>query len=208
MVDCCHEDAPGSTGGGLDDATPVRTVAALYVDPRGPYPGMPGVECWDEARDARLYPGPWPVVAHPPCGPWSRLKHFSRHQPKDCAPIAVEQVRRWGGVLEHPKASSLWRHCDLPLPGGLPGPLGDWSVELNQVSWGHPAEKATWLYVVGAGPSSVRLLRGGVATHCVSWGGKHKHRRTLPKLGGIATHLTPPAFAEFLVELARQVRHP
>jgi hypothetical protein len=30
----------------------MRTVAALYIDPRGPYPIMPGVDCWDEARDS------------------------------------------------------------------------------------------------------------------------------------------------------------
>ena len=31
------------------------TVAALYVQTGGCYYGLPGVECWDEARDARLY---------------------------------------------------------------------------------------------------------------------------------------------------------
>ena len=42
------------------------TVAALYVEKGGVYYGLPDVDPWDEERDARLYAGPWPVVAHPP----------------------------------------------------------------------------------------------------------------------------------------------
>ena len=48
-------------------------IAALYVDPKGVYAGLPDVEVWDEARDGRLYAGPWPVVAHPPCARWGRF---------------------------------------------------------------------------------------------------------------------------------------
>jgi hypothetical protein len=48
-------------------------IAALYVQTNGVYYGLPDVDPWDETRDARLYDGPWPVVAHPPCNRWSRL---------------------------------------------------------------------------------------------------------------------------------------
>ena len=41
-------------------------ISALYVRTNGPYFGLPDVDPWDEARDARLYRGPRPVVAHPP----------------------------------------------------------------------------------------------------------------------------------------------
>ena len=47
-------------------------IAALYVAKGGCYFGLEGVDPWDEARDARLYAGPWPVVAHPPCQRWGR----------------------------------------------------------------------------------------------------------------------------------------
>lgn len=97
----------------------ITDVAALYVMADGPYPKL--VANWyDEKRDAKLYDGPFPVVAHPPCGPWSKMRHLCTKQDKTCAPRAVEQVRKFGGVLEHPAHSRLWNHCDLPLPWGFP----------------------------------------------------------------------------------------
>lgn len=183
----------------------MRTVAALYVDPRGPYPSMPGVECWDETRDARNYAGPHPVVAHPPCGPWGRLHRFCTRQPAELGPRAVEQVRQWGGVLEHPKASRLWSHCSLPMPGELPDAFGGRTAEVAQVNWGMRAQKDTWLYIVTAelvGP--VILLRGAKPTHVVTT--SRANRNALPECGKVERRLTPPAFAEFLVELARNTR--
>jgi hypothetical protein len=47
-------------------------IAALYVATGGVYFGLPDVDPWDEQRDARLYAGPWPVIAHPPCARWGR----------------------------------------------------------------------------------------------------------------------------------------
>lgn len=47
-------------------------VAALFVARGGCYFGLPDVDPWDEQRDARLYVGPYPVVAHPPCERWGR----------------------------------------------------------------------------------------------------------------------------------------
>ena len=47
-------------------------IAALYVMRDGCYYGMPDVDPWDEERDARLYAGPYAVVAHPPCERWGR----------------------------------------------------------------------------------------------------------------------------------------
>lgn len=47
-------------------------IAALYVATDGAYFGVPGIDPWDEARDARKYAGPWAVIAHPPCQRWGR----------------------------------------------------------------------------------------------------------------------------------------
>jgi len=196
----------------------MRTVAALYIDPRGPYPRMEGVECWDEQRDARAYDGPHPVVAHPPCGPWGNLRHLSRGEGRDCGPRAVEQVRKFGGVLEQPAGSRLWWHCQLPKPlnGWLLKELGGpgWSFEVEQVAWGHVARKKTWLYFVGVSPGLVftTARAGGEPTHWVSGGRKRSKGSGGLVPPGIKVcseqqrRRTPPAFAEWLVSLARNAQ--
>jgi hypothetical protein len=205
--------------------TLVREVVALYVDPRGPYPSRVA-ECYDERRDARTYTGSLPVVAHPPCGPWGGLRHLSAGHGVDLGPLAVELVRRVGGVLEHPAGSKLWEACELPKPypkqgDPLPHPYrdahGGYSVQVDQVEWGHVARKTTWLYVVGLDPRELhdalqacKPFAGAVPTHWVS-GGRNKRRKGR---GGVVPvgikvcsaeqrRRTPPRFADFLIAIAQ-----
>jgi len=200
----------------------MKTVAALYIDPRGPYPKMPGVDCWDETRDAKLYDGPHPVVAHPPCGPWGALRHMRvpnrerRTGDADCAAFAIAAVRARGGVLEQPAGSKMFEAFALPKPGA--SDEHGFTVEVEQVAWGHPARKKTWLYIVGVARSVVAagILTGGTVTHWVS-GGRNPLRKNGRCGGGIVPpgikvcsaqqrRRTPPAFAEWLVSLARSVQ--
>jgi len=186
-------------------------IAALYVDPRGPYPAR-GVECWDVTRDARAYAGPWPVVAHPPCGPWGRLRHLYRGSEHDCAPCALEHVREFGGVLEHPAQSLLWECAYLPKPGEPCDAWGGYTIEVNQVEWGHVARKRTWLYLVGVPRSAITAppFPGREPTHWISGGRGRvgKKAATTPVPPGIKVcsaqqrRRTPPAFAEWLIHLA------
>lgn len=186
-------------------------IAALYIDPkRGPYPSIPGVECWGlPDRDATLYAGPWPVVAHPPCAPWSSLRHLcpGKTTEKQVGIVAVAQVRRWGGVLEQPAYSMLFKACSLPFPGGLPDEFGGYTIEVNQCDWGHAAQKKTWLYIVGTNDLPP-FPPPGKPTHWVSGTYTPGQRGTVPEgfrvLPPRLRHLTPPAFAEWLVEAARR----
>lgn len=52
-------------------------VAALFVQSRGVYSSL-GVEVFDVHRDARTFDLACPVVAHPPCRGWGRLRHLAR----------------------------------------------------------------------------------------------------------------------------------
>ena len=181
----------------------MRTVAALYIDPEGPYPSLPDVDTWAEQRNAKLYAGPHPVVAHPPCGPWGRLSFLCTKQDPECALRAVEQVRAFGGVLEHPTGSKLWRARQLPFAGGLPDAWGGRTYEVRQVAWGHSCEKPTWLYIVGIEPE---LVLAGIRTEGTSTKRITNGPRGDDGVGratkGEILH-TPIAFAEWLVSLAR-----
>ncbi len=198
----------------------MRIVTALYVDPLGPYPKIPGVQCWDETQDASRYRGQDPVVAHPPCGAWGALRHMRvpnrerRLIDARLGPIAVDQVQRCGGVFEQPANSKLWDHCGLPRPLADPDSFGGFAFEVCQVAWGHVARKRTWLYFVGINRDLVMagLRTGGEPTHWVSGGRKHDRKGS----GGVVPpgikvcsaqqrRRTPPAFAAWLVELARTV---
>ena len=71
-----------------DLETQLRQIAALYVETGGTYFGLEGVDPWDQERDAREYPGPHPVVAHPPCNLWVNL--------------AALNYKRYGGEHNRP----------------------------------------------------------------------------------------------------------
>lgn len=127
------------------------TVAVLFARAGSVYLTMPGLDVYTEARDARRWRGGSCVIAHPMCRGWGRLRQFSHatEEERQHAVTAVWMIRASGGVLEHPEASGLWEYLGLPLPGRGPDYFGGYTIEIRQCDWGHPAEKLTWLYVVG-----------------------------------------------------------
>lgn len=136
--------------GRLRQYTQSVRVAALYVDVRGPYPRMADVQCWPLWAEA--YTGPWPVVAHPPCGPWGLLSWNCRHQDSGLGILAIEQVHRYGGVVEQPEGSRLFREH---------GRRGAVVEKVYQRHWGHRAAKPTLLYWTVGGLSCHEVLSGG-----------------------------------------------
>lgn len=188
-------------------ATVRDDVVALYVDPRGPYPKLVR-EWYDEKRDACTYDGPHPVVAHPPCGPWSKLRHLYCGNEHALAPHAVEQVRRWGGVLEHPAHSKLWAAMQMPAPKEPPDRFGGRTIEVDQCNWGHVARKRTWLYLVGVRNNAVKLPPERSPTHWASGGGtgRGKVPPGIKVCSAAQRRRTPVAFAEWLLDLAASSR--
>lgn len=194
-------------------------IAALYVQTGGAYYGLDGVDPWDEQRDARLYAGPWPVVAHPPCERWGRYwsggpsAKVRRELGDDggCFSAALGAVREWGGVLEHPEASHAWDFHGLhrpPYGGGWvkADDVGGWTCCVAQGHYGHPAQKMTWLYVNGA---SLPSLRWGRARGRARLDAGHRgvgDRPTVQRMTGFHNARTPDAFRDLLLSIARSAR--
>lgn len=180
-------------------------VAVLFARADSVYKSIPGCDVWDIDRDALKWPGGNSVVAHPPCRAWGRLRQFAqpRDGEKELGVWAVEQVRRWGGVLEHPQESTLWAHCRMPRPGQFPDEYGGWSLVIDQYHFGHRAEKRTWLYVVGIDPDDLPPIpfKEGRPTHCVR---PTKSYPRLPSITKAEREHTPAPLAEWLVEVARR----
>ena len=200
------------------------TVAAIYVQPDGVYADVAGVELWDEARDARLYPGPHPVIAHPPCQRWGRFWHGSPSKPHQfklgddggCFASALASVRQWGGVLEHPADSHAWEAHELMKPDRTGGWvvadwMGGWTCYVEQGFYGHPARKGTWLYANGV---ELPSLRWGVGEQRLDPVMVERHGYAYARRKGLVSmvggkrkteirNATPPAFRDLLVSIAR-----
>jgi hypothetical protein len=203
-------------------------IAALYVEKGGAYFGLPDVDPWDEARDARLYAGPWPVVAHPPCQRWGKLwagqpLHIKRTGERKvkgddagCFAAALAAVRCWGGVIEHPWQSHAWPHFNLNTPPRTGGWIaadfhGGWTCCVEQGRYGHYARKPTLLLAYDCdlpeldwGHSAARLDPAVVARMGL------KRAKRLGEVGGRGGGTnstprihTPPAFRDLLLGIAR-----
>lgn len=206
-------------------------IAALYVETDGAYFGMPGVEPWDEARDARKYAGPYPVVAHPPCQRWGRFWHGSPRKPHQfklgdddgCFAAALACVNTFGGVIEHPCDSHAWAWFGIKKPprsGGwvAAGLIPDtWTCCVYQGHYGHIAGKPTWLYVAGVAREDLPELKWGKIEQrlnpvMVERYGYEKARRQgiISMIGGKdktkIRNATPEAFRDVLIGIARSAK--
>jgi hypothetical protein len=155
-----------------------------------------------------------PVVAHPPCRSWGRLRHFAK--PRDgeraLALFAVDQVRRCGGVLEHPAFSSLWPVAGLPAPGAR-DVFGGWTLPVSQSWFGHKARKDTWFYICGVEPGALPAMPFvlGDGTHVIvqsrtaADGSRIRkgHPSWRPEVTKAEREHTPPVLCAWLIQVAR-----
>lgn len=194
-------------------------IAALFVETGGCYYGIPDVDPWDIQRDARLYDGTDPVVAHPPCERWGRFaegsplkRGYKIGDDGGCFATALAAVRRCGGVLEHPSHSKAWDLFRLQKPrkgGGWTEAKhgGEWACEVEQGHYGHRARKSTWLLFVGPRPWD--LIWGKSPQRLPQKRLAEKGYKAAVRCGAVANmshkqrQRTPHEFRDVLLSLAR-----
>ena len=204
------------------------TIAALYVQTGGCYYNLPGVDCWDQERDARMYGGPWPVVAHPPCTRWGKLwagqplwikrtgERKRKGDDEGCFKAALFDLKRWGGVLEHPWGSHAWAHFGLTKPPRKGGWVraddsGLWTCCVEQGRYGHYARKPTLLLAYNC---DLPELDWGVSEPVYPQGAIEKHGLDYCKKAGELAFRgggtdsaprvgTPLPFRDILIDMAQ-----
>lgn len=173
------------------------TIAVLCAAPGSHYYEIPGLDVYDRDRDARSFIGSVPIIAHPPCAQWSRLRMFARVDPGTKA-LANWCYDRWlcnGGVFEHPVSSLVWKEFDWSA-GRL------YKVDLKDFGFG--ARKTTILAFRKCGPSSMPISFDAI-THIVSGGSKGAKRA---RSRGLSikwdANVTPLLFDQWLVDSIRE----
>jgi hypothetical protein len=145
-----------------------------------------------------------------------------------CFEFALHAVRKYGGVLEHPEASHAFKALGL----GAPPKTGGWHVAprgwiccVEQNHYGHSARKATWLYCAGDfqvetfayrvlsglpeliwGKSAGIRLDEGFHSKAERDAARAAGKQPVKRLSTVQNIVTPPAFAELLIGLARAAR--
>lgn len=182
-------------------------ISVLFCRPDSVYKKL-GFDCWDIDRDARLWPGGNSIVCHPPCRAWGQLSHMSKPRPdeKQLAVWSIHQIRKYGGVLEHPRASKLWPSMNLPMPGTI-DECGGFSLCVNQHWWGHRAQKKTMLYIFGIDKNDlpdIPISFDRIDFTVTSSIRKSSGRRLKGRLNDKENEATPIKFAQWLCDVAEK----
>lgn len=178
----------------------------LFTSSKGYYQGDDRFNPFDISRDAFSYSGSGPVICHPPCRLFSRMRKFSTAPGCErlLAFYSVWMVRQYGGILEHPEGSALFKMFGFDLSGAVDNYGG--FIRSVDLSWfGFKARKRTYLYFCGLKPGELPAMpiSFDAPEYVVArYRNTDKRRRVLPD-GERA--LTPPAMIEYFYRVMQLI---
>jgi hypothetical protein len=174
-------------------------ISILCAKKNSLYKTIPGIDVWDEDRDAYFFTGSNPVITHAPCAQWSRMRNFAKDDPdqKELAYFCLTKIIRNGGIFEHPAGSSFFKQAGLTKN----------IYSVDQSWWGFPAVKRTYLFFHECRPLSFPFPSETpskiVNTQLRKNGSRHKKQdqfkssRMIPKSMNSTTVLP---FAKYLID--------
>lgn len=157
-------------------------IAVLCALENSIYKTLPNLDVYDKKRNAYLYDLDFPVIAHPPCQQWSRLKHFAKfdREERDLAFFCLEKVQKNGGILEHPSGSSFFKQAGIKP-----------TISIDQSWFGFSCRKRTYLYFHDCKPISFPLSFDLIT-------------KRVPDLTGEMRSYTTIRFANWLIDFIKQ----
>jgi hypothetical protein len=164
-------------------------------------------DTWDQKANALNYTGSAACIHHPPCRLWSRLKGLSSadENEKYLALWSVRKVQLNGGILEHPADSSLFKTCNLPMPGSS-DEFG-FTISIDQYHFGHKARKRTWLYIVGIKQTDSILNYKTIPGSPKYWLGHNNRPGRKQPMPQKEHSTTPIRFAKYLVKICAKINN-
>lgn len=141
-------------------------------------------------------------IYHPPCRSWGRLRTFCGLHPGEhlLAVWSIIRIWRYGGVLEHPAGSKLWKLMRLTKPGQGIDKHGGFSLSIDQHWFGHKCKKNTWLYIKGLSFSQIPdyTLNFNAIEYSIS---NTKNNSNLKEVERKWRNKTPIKLAKFLIKI-------
>ncbi len=157
-------------------------IAVLCALEKSFYKTLPDLEVYDKQRNAYTFNLDIPVIAHPPCQQWSRLKSFAKfdREEKDLAFFCLEKIKKNGGILEHPAGSSFFKEAGIKP-----------TISIDQSWFGFSCRKRTYLYFHDCKPLSFPLSFDLVT-------------KRVPDLAQDMRSYTTPQFANWLIDCIKK----
>ena len=175
-------------------------IPVLFTQVNTNYNDYPIFDTYDLHRDAFSYYGRIPVIAHPPCRLFSRLRKFSTATAteKKCAFFALSKVRQFGGILEHPRSSTLWKTGNFDLSGAVDS-YGGFLRSVNLSWFGFPCQKKTMLYFVGIAPG--QLPPFPLSLDAISHRISSSKNNSLPEIAKTSRSTTPLGMITYFADV-------
>lgn len=157
--------------------------------------------CFDIKRNALSTTDKTPGVYHPPCRSWGKLRKFSNFVPGEhyLAIWSFLRVIKYGGVLEHPNGSYLFKKYIIPFcKNDSSGMFNVLSVD--QHWFGSSFKKTTLLFVshlpyklIPSHPLSFSAITSTVS--------RSKQHNRLPEASKIERYKTTYEFNKYLLNI-------